>query len=370
MIRNEFIKGADLSSLDEVEKCGGKFYDCGAQGDAMEILRSPGMNLVRLRIWNDPKDEQGNTYGAGSNDINVTISLARRAKALGMKWLLDFHYSDFWADPGKQFLPKAWRKMSEDELCGAVYDFTKSTLERLSAEGLTPDIIAVGNEITHGLLWPIGKAPNFRNIARFVSAGIRAVRVAAPKSKVMIHLDMGGKNDVYREWFDSYFAAGGEQFDVIGMSYYPFWHGTMAEFKENMFDISARYDKDIIVCETSMGFSLDDYSEYEGLPKGTIGSGIVNEELAKIIDYPLTADGQRKFIGDLAKTIKSVPGDRGRGFIWWEPAWIPVKNSGWTTPAGLKYVGEDGICANLWANQALFDFDGNALPALHEIEKM
>ena len=365
---NEFIKGADLSSLIEVEKCGGKFYDGGAEGDAMEILHRHGVNLVRLRIWNDPKDDSGASYGAGGNDFDVTAALAKRAVSLGMKWLLDFHYSDFWADPGKQFLPKAWRNLNADEITAAVHDFTKETLEKLGAMGIMPDFVAVGNEITNGLLWPYGKAPNFDSIARFVGSGIRAVREAAPASKVVLHLDNGGRNALYIEWFDSYFAAGGEDFDVMGLSYYPFWHGTMSELAFNLADMEKRYGKEMIVVETSTGFTLDDYSEYEGFPAGTIGSGIVNEELAKIVDYPQTKEGQVQFLTDLARTIKGV--SLGRGFIWWEPAWIPVRGSGWTTPAGLKYVGEDGVCANLWANQALFDFDGNALPALLEIEKI
>lgn len=366
----DFIKGADLSSLYEVEKCGGKFYDNGAELGAMEILNRHGTNLVRLRLWNDPKDENGKSYGAGGNDTEVVSSLARRAKKLGMDFMLDFHYSDFWADPGKQFLPKSWRGYNADELESAVYNFTAETLIGLLANGLFPKYVAVGNEITNGLLWPLGKTPNYRNIARFVSAGIRAVREVSPQSAVIVHLDNGGNNALYREWFDAYFAAGGEDFDIIGLSYYPFWHGKMMSLAENMNDIAVRYGKDLIVVETSMGFSLDDYSSFEKLSSDERKGGAANEILAENVDYPMSKDGQRNFLRDLVKTIKSVPDSRGRGFVWWEPAWIPVHGSEWATDAGLAYTGEKGPGGNEWANQALFDYDGNALPALYEIEKL
>ena len=368
MLTTDFIRGADLSSLDEVERCGGKFYDNGKQGDAMAIMASHGMNLVRLRLWNDPYSESGEPYGAGTNDFETTCRLAERAKAQGLCFMLDFHYSDFWADPGKQFVPKAWRGLDSDGLCGAVYDFTEKTLKKLAARGISPDVVAIGNEITNGLLWPSGRVPNFDNIARYVGAGIRASRKVLPGARVMIHLDNGGKNELYRNWFDSYFAAYGEDFDIIGLSYYPFWHGKMTDLAANMNDIAERYGKDLIVVETSMGFSLDDFSEYEGLSQNERKGGAATAELAENVDYPMTKDGQREFLSDLKKVIRAVPGGRGRGFVWWEPAWIPVKNSHWATDAGLGYTGEKGPGGNEWANQALFDYKGNALPAMKEFE--
>ena len=163
------IKGADISSLLEVEAHGGVFSDEKGVRSAPLILRDHGMNLVRLRLWNDPYDAEGNAYGAGTNDLPRTMELARRCKALGLPWLLDLHYSDFWADPGKQWPPKAWSNLDADGLAQAVYYYTRDTLETLKAEGLLPAMVAVGNEISNGLLWPLGRVPNWVNIARYTS---------------------------------------------------------------------------------------------------------------------------------------------------------------------------------------------------------
>ena len=191
--------GADVSTLLEVERCGGKFYDHGRQGDALEILRSYGVNTVRLRLWNDPYSPAGEPYGAGSCDLDCVIALARRAQALGMSWLLDLHYSDFWSDPGKQTIPKAWQGLDEDGLAEAVGGYTGRVLRALRDAGVPPQMAAVGNELSLGLLWPVGKTPNYPAIARFVSAGVEAVRAFDPSLPVMIHLDNGGNNALYRE---------------------------------------------------------------------------------------------------------------------------------------------------------------------------
>ena len=366
----DWIKGMDLSTLLEVEACGGRFSDGGVPGGAMEILRGYGMNLVRLRLWNDPYAEDGTPYGAGTNDLKRTMLLARRAKLLGVDWMLDFHYSDFWTDPGKQTLPKAWRGMDADALESAVYDYTLSVLRELKESGLLPAMVAVGNEITNGLLWPLGRVPDYGSIARFVSAGIRAVRAVDPGIEVLVHLDNGGNNALYREWFDSYFANGGADFDCIGLSYYPFWHGGMDGLRENMNDIARRYGRDLIVVETSMGFTLEDYAEYEALPANARKGMAARAELAARIDYPMTPEGQCAFLRDLAEVIRQVPEGRGRGFVYWEPAWLPVPGSGWANEAALAYTGEAGPGGNEWANQALFDYEGRALPALQTIREI
>ena len=170
------IKGMDISSLTEVEQCGGRFYDHGEEKDLLAILKSYGTDYIRLRLWNDPYAEDGSPYGAGCSDFRATLKLAKRTLAQGFGFLLDFHYSDFWADPGKQTIPKAWRGLDEEGLAQAVYAFTKKTLEDFGAAGAMPSMVAVGNELSNGLLWPYGKVPLYRNIAKFVSAGIRAVR--------------------------------------------------------------------------------------------------------------------------------------------------------------------------------------------------
>lgn len=363
-----FIKGMDISTLLEVEKCGGRFFNEGKEADALSILKRYGTNAVRLRLWNDPYSEKGEPYGAGTNDLTVTIALAKRAKSQGMQFLLDYHYSDFWTDPGKQFVPKAWRGMSVEELEEALYTYTRDTLRILKREGVMPDLIQVGNELSNGLLWPYGKVPEYDNIARFVSAGIRGVRAVDEKVPIMIHLDNGGNNELYRRWFDEY-CKRGEDFQIIGLSYYPFWHGTLEMLTENMKDIAASYKKDLIVAEVSMGYTMEDYAAYEKLSKEERKGYATKPALVEKIEYPMTKQGQCDFMQDFMERIKQIPEGRGKGFFYWEPAWIPVPGSGWATESSLAYIEDPGPCGNEWANQALFDYDGNALPALAVIKE-
>lgn len=359
-----WIKGMDISTLLEVEECGGQFSDHGVPGDALKILKDYGANLVRLRLWNDPYTEAGEPYGAGTNDLPRTMLLARRAKALGLDWMLDLQYSDFWTDPGKQLPPKAWRGLDAEGLEQAVYDYTFSVMTVLKESSLLPAMVSVGNELSCGLLWPFGKYPHFDWIARFLSAGIRAVRRVAPGTPVMIHLDNGCRNALFRDWLDRYFAAGGEDFEYIGMSYYPFWHGQMRDLRDNMNDLAVRYHKNMIVAETAAAFSQEDYQQYEQLPDDKRVGMAANPSSLENIPYPLTHEGQCQFLTDLMETIRQVPENRGRGFVYWEPAWLPVPGSQWANEAALAYIHEDRRGGNEWANQALFDYDGRALPAL------
>ncbi|MCD7954841.1 MAG: glycosyl hydrolase 53 family protein [Lachnospiraceae bacterium] len=429
-MNNKWITGMDLSTLLAVEENGGKFYDHGVPGGAMEILQKYGMNLVRLRIWNDPYDEQGNPYGAGDCDIETVLTLAKQAKQLGIGWLLDFHYSDFWADPGKQWVPKAWRGMNAKELEQAIYDYTTEVLEHCRKEDALPQMVAVGNELSNGFLWPLGQLPHggswkrllgkvqghsdtvnelnqggaisvqsrrdvideeseispdgirlsdaYKNIAAFVSAGICAVRdfearinadaaSATYTLPVMIHLDAGGDNELYRRWFDHYFANGGADFEYIGLSYYPFWHGTLDKLQYNMNDIARRYGKKLVVAEVSMGFTMEDYASYEKLSAAERKGMATKPEAAAMVPYPMTPQGQADFMRDAIEVIRQVPDHLGCGFIYWESAWIPVPNVGWANAASCEYIHDPGPGGNEWANQALFDYEGNALPALDVI---
>ncbi|MCI9079036.1 MAG: glycosyl hydrolase [Lachnospiraceae bacterium] len=373
-----FIKGMDISTLEELENCGVKYYDYGKEGDLFDILKSYGTNAVRIRLWNNPYDGQGRPYGAGTNDTRTMLKLAKRAKAHGMKILLDFHYSDFWADPGKQFKPKAWENMDAGQLEQAVYDYTTEILDICKENGCLPDMVQTGNELSNGMLWPdgqifdeniaasLGRMPEYDNLARFTSAGIRAVKAADTGIKTMIHLDNGGNNELYRRWFDNYIKRG-EDFDVIGLSYYPFWHGTLDDLSANMADIAKRYGKELIVAEVSMGFTMEDYKDYEKLGDEERKGMATRQELVDKIEYPMTKEGQADFMKDLLDRICKVPGGLGAGFYYWEPAWIPVHGSGWATKEALEYIKDPGPCGNEWANQALFDYNGNALPALKVI---
>lgn len=359
-----FIKGMDVSSLKELEELGAKYYMDGQEKGLLEILKAYGVNSIRLRLWNDPYSESGVPYGAGTSDLNTTVELARRVLDMGFGFLLDIHYSDFWADPGKQRIPKAWRGMSVEELEAAVYDFTRSTLLTMRSEHVFPTMIQVGNELSNGLLWPYGKVPNYDNIARFINAGIRAVRSVDQEIPIMLHLDNGGNNALYREWFDE-FMKRGEDFQIIGLSYYSFWHGTLQQLEDNMRDISGRYGKELIVAEVSMGHTLEDYKDYEKLSDEQRKGMAAKPELAAKIEYPMTHQGQCDFMQDFLTRIAGIKGCRG--FYYWEPGWLPVPGSGWANEEALAYIEEKGPGGNEWANQALFDYDGNALPALETI---
>ena len=361
-----FIKGVDLSTLLEVEKCGARFFDAGKERDVLDILKDYGIDSVRVRLWNDPYSEDGEPYGAGTNDLATTIALMKRVMEKGFDVLLDIHYSDFWADPGKQIKPKAWKNYDMNQLEKAMYTYTESVMECLKREQILPAMVQVGNELSNGLLWPEGRVPNYDNIARFVSAGIRGVRAIDTKIPIMIHLDNGGNNALYREWFDHYMERG-EDFEVIGLSYYPFWHGTLDMLTDNMNDLAVRYGKDLIIAEVSMGFSMEEYAKYEKLDEDARKGYATKPELVEKIEYPMTKKGQADFMQDFLNRISHIKNDKGRGFYYWEPAWIPVSGSGWATEASLRYMKDSGPCGNEWANQALFDYEGNALPALSVI---
>lgn len=364
---SKFIKGMDLSTLLELERCGAKYYEDGKEKDILDIMKEHGVDTIRLRLWNDPKSEEGEPYGAGNNDLAETIAIGKKVTDAGFGVLLNFHYSDFWADPGKQIKPKAWKDFGVDELEQAVYDFTLENLTKIIEAGVNVTMIQVGNELSNGLLWPEGKVPNYDNIAKFVNAGIRACRKVNADIPIMIHLDNGGNNELYVRWFTN-FIERGEEFEYIGLSYYPFWHGSLDQLEFNMNDIAKRFNKDLIIAEVSMGFTMDSYQEYEKLADSERKGYATKPELVEKIDYPMTIEGQADFTKDFLNRVANVVDDHGKGFFWWEPAWIPVPGSGWATPASLKYMNDPGPCGNEWANQALFDYDGNVLPALDVIK--
>lgn len=351
----------DLSTLLELERCGAKYYDDGKETDILDIMKKYDVDTIRIRVWNDPFSPEGEPYGAGGNDPATSLAIAKRVSEAGFGVLLNLHYSDFWADPGKQFKPKAWEGYSVEQLEQAVFDFTVEMMELFEKGGANITMVQVGNELSNGLLWPEGKVPAYDNIARFVNAGIRGVRQVDRDVPIMIHLDNGGKNELYREWFDN-FMKRGEDFQIIGLSYYPFWHGTLDMLTDNMNDIAERYGKDLIVAEVSMGYTMEDYKDYEKLSDAERKGYATKPSLVEKIEYPMTKQGQYDFMEDFLNRISHIKGGKGKGFFYWEPAWIPVAGSGWATPASLAYIKDPGPCGNEWANQALFDYDGNALP--------
>ncbi len=359
----DFIKGADISTLLEAEQHGAKFYNQnGQQQDAIAILKANGVNYVRLRLWVDPQDADGKTYGGGSNNLENTIALAKRVKAQGLKLLLDFHYSDFWTDPGKQFKPKAWEKMDYPQLKTAIHDYTRDTIAHFKQEGVLPDMVQIGNEINGGMLWPEGKSwgqggGEFDRLAGLLNAAISGLKenlTGGEQVKIMLHLAEGTKNDTFRWWFDE-IAKRDVPFDIIGLSMYTYWNGPISALKANMDDISKRYNKDVIVVEAAYGYTLDNCDNAEN-------SFQAKEE--KDGGYPGTVQGQYDYIHDLMQSVIDVPGHRGKGIFYWEPTWIAVPGTTWATKAGMKYIHDEWKEGNARENQALFDCQGKVLPSI------
>lgn len=349
-LSNDFIMGADISMLPEIERLGGKFYDNGKEEDCLKILKAHGVNWIRVRIWNNPYVNGPEGVGGGNTDEAKALSMAARAKAMGMKVLVDFHYSDWWADPGKQTKPEAWKNDNAQQLAKDVYKYTFKVIKDFNDKGLTPDMVQIGNEVKSGMLWPEGKLPSKDGDADFsnmIRQGLKAVRDNDPqhKIKLMVHLPDGGDNAFYRNFFDSLIIKNKvNDFDIIGLSYYPFWHGTMDAVENNMNDISVRYNKDVIIVETAFGYTNENFDKQ----KNVYGP---NEE--RIGGYRSTVQGQATGLHDVIERVVKVNNKRGLGIFYWEPDWIPTPGAGWKTGEGDE-----------WDNLTLFDNKGNALDSI------
>jgi arabinogalactan endo-1,4-beta-galactosidase len=336
------IRGGDVSSLKKNEDKGAVYFNAsGQQGDALAILRSGGMNWARLKVWVNPAD--------GYNNKARVLTMATRIKAQGMKLLIDFHYSDTWADPGNQIKPAAWANLSLTQLRDAVYNHTFDVLNSLKAQGTTADMVQIGNEINPGMLLPTGSTNNWTNLGTLLKAGAQASRDVNAATRIMLHLAEGGNNSLFRWWFDNAIAQG-VQFDVIGASYYPYWHGPLSGLQSNLNDMATRYNKDVVVAETAYGFTLAaDDSE----------PNIFNSSLQQAGGFPASPQGQIDELKAVANVLRNVPNGHGIGFFYWEPAWTAQAGAGWdpTNPNS----------GNGWENQAMFDYNSRALPVLATI---
>lgn len=358
---DSFIRGVDVSTLDMLETLGAKYYRNGIEDDPLTILHNNGANFVRLKLWVNPYDEDGNPYGGGNNDYNTTLRLAKRAQALGMGILIDFHLSDFWADPANQIKPKAWVDLSYDELKNTLYNYMKNTLDDFATEGIVPEMVQVGNEISSGILHEDGEVGDgehdFIGLAGLLESAISGIRSsAASKTKIILHLDQGGRNELYSWFFGGLLEASPNlDFDVFGLSYYPMWHGTMDGLQYNLNYLASTYNKEVCVVETAYAWTTEDGD----------GSGNVfisgDEEVG---GYPATVDGQFNFMNDLESVILNVSNDRGIGYFYWEPEWLPVEGGTYATDAGVKYKNDTVTPSNTWDNMTLFDFNGNALDSI------
>lgn len=351
-LSTDFIKGADVSIMPELEQNGTKFYDNGIEQDGLTILKNHGVNWIRVRIWNNPYVVGPEGVGGGNTDEAKAIEMAKRAKALGMKVLVDFHYSDFWVDPGQQKKPDAWKNDSGDKLVDDVYAYTAKVMQDFNVQGVTPDMVQVGNELNNGMLWPEAQLtednPNgYKFLAKLLNAGLQAVHDNDKDNKVktMIHL-AGVDVNLYHTFFDNLIVKNKvNDFDIIGMSFYPFWHGTMDDLKNTMNDVSAKYNKDVIAVETAFGYTLEE-ADFE---KNNFGT---NEE--KVSGYKATVQGQATGLRDVMATVASVNDNRGLGIFYWAPDWVINEKVGWKSNGG----------GNGWDNLTLFDTKGNALESM------
>lgn len=286
-IERDYATGADISWLQWQEDSGIRFSDGGVEGDAIEILRDNGFNYIRLRLFVNPKSELGYSQRDGYCDLAHTLAMAKRIKAAGMKFLLDFHYSDNWADPAKQIMPQAWQTLSYEEVCDEVYKHTKSTLEALVEQGTAPDMVQVGNEISNGMLWPYGSVRHsFEGLCGLVKEGVRAVREVTPDAEIMLHVALGGQAEESVRFFDA-MAEYGVEYDLIGQSYYPEWHGTLEELETNLKAMAKRYKKPLIVVEYRDHFLAIDRivrSLPRGLGRGTFIWEATSPQWGKLFD--------------------------------------------------------------------------------------
>ncbi len=318
-----YMIGADLSFVKEAEDNGFVFKENGQPKAGIQIFKDHGYNWVRLRLFHTPTELP--------NNLEYTIALAKEAKKRGFKFLLDYHYSDTWADPQKQFLPKAWEGKTQGELESLVYEYTQTTMAEFRKADVFPDMVQIGNEISAGMLWPNGKLPeNWDNFAALIQAGINGVYASCennPCPEIMIHIDKGGDKQFTKYFYDK-LNSYNIKYDVIGQSYYPWWHGSLLDLRECLNFTANEYEKNVILVETAYNFRLQEYKNNKA-------------------PFPETPEGQKEFLEEVNNIILSVPNGRGIGIFWWEPA---APNRG-------------------FESRTFFDEEGNVMPVINVFDK-
>ena len=362
----DFIFGVDASSVIAEEDSGVKYYNfAGEEQDVFATLAESGVTHIRVRVWNNPYDAEGRGYGGGNNDIDKAVAIGERATRYGMKLIVDFHYSDFWADPGKQMAPLAWADMELEEKAEALYAFTADCLNRLNGAGVAVGMVQLGNE-TNGAM--CGEK-SWSSIARLMKAGSRAVRECCPGALIAVHFANPENASAYANYAKQ-LNKNELDYDVFASSYYPYWHGTLENLASVLTDVARKYGKQVMVMETSYAYTAED-TDFSG---NTIGEG------SNVIkNYPFTVQGQANEVRDVIDTVARIPG--GIGVCYWEGTWITVGGSSWEENAAIwerygsgwasrfaaVYDPEDagkyyGGCAV--DNQALFDATGHPLASL------
>lgn len=362
--------GIDISTMLDEEEAGIKYYDNEKEIDPLLEFRKNNVDLIRLRLWNNPYSEDGKPYLGGTNSLDRDLEIINKTKDKGYKYIIDFHYSDFWVDPGKQMLPKAWRNLNFEELKEAVYKFTKESLLRIKHTGAEIPYVQIGNEITNGMLWPYGKLlengdgprTNYENLIELLSAGIRGAKEVLKDTKIIIHLERSHDYKVYEEFF-SKLKEFNLPYDIIGMSYYPYWHGTMDQLFYNINRCRELFHKNVMIMELGYGFTLEDYLLTEN---GKSELKVTKENLEANLPYEISIEGQQLFMRDfVSRCLK----EDLEGVVYWEPLWVPGNNICWSSVEGQTYIGENGTTLrNEWSNQCLFDYSGKKLPGFDEFK--
>ncbi len=368
-ISDDFIRGMDASSVLVEENSGVTYYNYdGEEQDVFMTLAQSGVNYIRIRVWNDPYDENGNGYGGGNNDVATAIALGKRATQYGMKVCIDFHYSDFWADPKRQHAPKAWEGMSGEEKCDALYEFTRISLKEILDAGVDVGMVQIGNEINNGMAGEVF----LPTVTDLLKSGSRAVREISKKYgkdiKIVVHytnIEDNGSID----GLVSNLSHADLDYDMIGLSYYPFWDGSSENMQKVAKHIREAYGKEVVIAETSYCYTSEDGD----------GSGNSLAGTDDLVDgYPASVQGQASMIRDICAAANEVG---AAGVFYWEGTWIPVGNatadnspiwekygSGWASSYAADYDPDDaglyyGGCS--WDNQAMFDFNGYPLASLN-----
>ena len=366
--------GIDASTQLELDEAHPHYFYHGHEIEPWSFMHAHnGCDIMRLRVWNDPYDEEGRPYGGGTSSLERFIVLAKRALNCGYSLLMDFHYSDFWADPGKQNLPKAWRGLNYEETVAALHDFTHDCLKRVKEEGIPLEAVQIGNEITNGICWPHGKLngggegkirEGYDRLSGLLQAGVKAVREVYPEAKVVLHLEKSGAVETHDEWYTQ-ISKQGVDFDIIGLSYYPYWHGRLDRLEENIVNLSAKFHKPIWIVEAGYPFTDEPYDPEEA--KKLFVSHADNEKQyisyeGDPLPYPYTAKGQKDYFEFLMGLLRRL---NVEVLFYWEPFWVPSTHVGWAKAPGMRYEGQEVTREDLneWANQCLFDYSGETTPA-------
>ena len=367
---DKFINGCDISSLIELEQFGAKFLDFSKKEvDLVEFLKDSGFNSMRIRLWVDPYNENKDPYLGGTNDLTKALELVKRAKEVNMSILLDFHYSDFWVDPGKQTLPKSWKNISTlEELVNKVYSYTKETLEVFKEQGYDIEYVQIGNETTNGMLWPFAKLyeenvdfeEKFKNLADILKAGIKASKEVYPQIKTIIHLERSGYTEIYDNYL-SHLEFHNVDYDILGMSYYPYWHKDLSHLEMTLDLIKNKYHKQMMIVEYSFCYSEEKLYDSKNKELPLIIKEGKDGVLTNNVDYSFTMDGQINFILDLYNLLKKYG---VLGMYYWEPAWVQVDGTSWASDDAMNYINEHKEFGNEWVNQGLFTKDGRPLDSL------